>query len=124
MTEVVLLGQTVNSYFDGEHDFADLLRAVGAVAGIRRVRFTSPHPNDFSDRVIEAIAEVPAVCEHVYLPMQSGSSRTLRRMLRRYTREQYFECVERLRSAIPELSLTTDVIVGFPGETEDDFDET
>jgi tRNA-2-methylthio-N6-dimethylallyladenosine synthase len=124
MTEVVLLGQTVNSYFDGEHDFADLLRAVGAVAGIRRVRFTSPHPNDFSDRVIEAIAEVPAVCEHVHLPMQSGSTRTLRRMLRRYTREQYFECVDRLRSAIPGLSLTTDVIVGFPGETEEDFEET
>src|SRR5690348_15904860 len=89
MTEVVLLGQTVNSYDDGERDFADLLRAVGAVSGIRRVRFTSPHPNDFSDRVIEAMAEVDAVCEHVHLPMQSGSTRTLKRMLRRYTREQY-----------------------------------
>jgi tRNA-2-methylthio-N6-dimethylallyladenosine synthase len=120
----VLLGQTVNSYSDGQHDFADLLRAVGAVPGIRRVRFTSPHPNDFSDRVVEAIAEVPPVCEHVHLPMQSGSSRVLRRMLRRYTREQYFQCVERLRRAVPRLSLTTDVIVGFPGETEDDFDET
>jgi tRNA-2-methylthio-N6-dimethylallyladenosine synthase len=124
MTEVVLLGQTVNSYFDGEHDFADLLRAVGTVAGIRRVRFTSPHPNDFSDGVIQAIAEVATVCEHVHLPMQSGSSRTLRRMLRRYTREEYFECVERLRRAVPGLSLTTDVIVGFPGETEEDFEET
>src|ERR687895_275560 len=113
-TEVVLLGQTVNSYNDGEHDFADLLRAVGAVPDIRRVRFTSPHPNDFSDRVIQAIADVPTVCEHVHLPMQSGSSRTLRRMLRRYTREQYFECVDRLRLAVPGLSLTTDVIVGFP----------
>jgi tRNA-2-methylthio-N6-dimethylallyladenosine synthase len=123
-TEVVLLGQTVNSYYDGEHDFADLLRAVGAVAGIRRVRFTSPHPNDFSDRVIEAIAEVPAVCEHVHLPMQSGSSRTLRRMLRRYTREEYFECAARLRRAVPGLALTTDVIVGFPGETEEDFEQT
>jgi tRNA-2-methylthio-N6-dimethylallyladenosine synthase len=123
-TEVVLLGQTVNSYNDGVHDFADLLRAVGVVAGVRRVRFTSPHPNDFSDRVIRAIAEVPTVCEHVHLPMQSGSSRTLRRMLRRYTREQYFECVDRLRGAVPSLSLTTDVIVGFPGETEDDFGET
>src|SRR5690242_18158159 len=114
MTEVVLLGQTVNSYDDGERDFADLLRAVGAVPGIRRVRFTSPHPNDFSDRVIEAMAEVDAVCEHVHLPMQSGSTRTLKRMLRRYTREQYLECVVRLRQAIPALSLTTDVIVGFP----------
>src|SRR5918999_1819492 len=119
-----LLGQTVNSYSDGEHDFADLLRAVGAVPGVRRVRFTSPHPNDFSDRVIRAIAEVPTVCEHVHLPMQSGSTRTLRRMLRRYTREQYFECVERLRRAVPGLALTTDIIVGFPGETDEEFEET
>jgi tRNA-2-methylthio-N6-dimethylallyladenosine synthase len=124
MTEVVLLGQTVNSYNDGTHDFADLLRAVGAVDGIRRLRFTSPHPNDFSDRVIAAMAETKAVCEHVHLPMQSGSTRVLRRMLRRYTREGYFECVEKLRAAIPGLSLTTDVIVGFPGETEEDFEET
>ena len=124
MSEVVLLGQTVNSYHDGEADFADLLRAVGSVQGIRRVRFTSPHPNDFSDRVIQALAEVEAVCEHVHLPMQSGSTRTLKRMLRRYTREQYLDCVARLRAAIPDLSLTTDVIVGFPGETEEDFEET
>ena len=124
MSEVVLLGQTVNSYHDGEFDFADLLRAVGAVPGIRRVRFTSPHPNDFSDRVIGALASVEAVCEHVHLPMQSGSTRTLKRMLRRYTREQYLDCVARLRQAIPKLSLTTDVIVGFPGETEEDFQET
>jgi tRNA-2-methylthio-N6-dimethylallyladenosine synthase len=124
LTEVVLLGQTVNSYFDGTHDFADLLRAVGAVDGIKRVRFTSPHPNDFSDRVVAAMAETVAVCEHVHLPMQSGSSAVLRRMLRRYTREKYFECAERLRAAIPGLALTTDVIVGFPGETDADFDET
>jgi tRNA-2-methylthio-N6-dimethylallyladenosine synthase len=124
MSEIVLLGQTVNSYTDGTHDFADLLRAVGAVKGIRRVRFTSPHPNDFSDRVIEAIANTPTVCEHVHLPMQSGSSRTLKRMLRRYTREAYMECVERLRAAIPGLALTTDIIVGFPGETDDEFAET
>ncbi len=124
MTEVVLLGQTVNSYHDGTHDFADLLRAVGTVPGIRRVRFTSPHPNDFSDRVIQAMAEIPTVCEHVHLPMQSGSSRVLKRMLRRYTREGYFECASRLRAAIPGLSLTTDIIVGFPGETEADFEET
>ncbi|HZJ01906.1 MAG TPA: tRNA (N6-isopentenyl adenosine(37)-C2)-methylthiotransferase MiaB [Gemmatimonadaceae bacterium] len=124
MSEVVLLGQTVNSYNDGTHDFADLLRAIGAVDGVRRLRFTSPHPNDFSERVIEAIAETDAVCEHVHLPMQSGSSRVLKRMLRRYTREVYFECVDRLRSAVPNLSLTTDVIVGFPGESEGDFEDT
>jgi tRNA-2-methylthio-N6-dimethylallyladenosine synthase len=124
MAEVVLLGQTVNSYHDGTHDFADLLRAVGAVPGVRRIRYTSPHPNDFSDRVIAALAEVPAVCEHVHLPMQSGSTRTLKRMLRRYTREGYMECVRRLREAIPRLALTTDVIVGFPGETDADFAET
>jgi tRNA-2-methylthio-N6-dimethylallyladenosine synthase len=124
MTEVVLLGQTVNSYYDGAHDFADLLRAVGGVAGVRRVRFTSPHPNDFSDRVIAAMAETPTVCEHVHLPMQSGSTRTLRRMLRRYTREGYLDCVARLRAAIPGVALTTDVIVGFPGETDADFEDT
>jgi tRNA-2-methylthio-N6-dimethylallyladenosine synthase len=88
------------------------------------VRFTSPHPNDFSERVIAALAEVPTVCEHVHLPMQSGSSRTLKRMLRRYTREEYLECVARLRAAVPRLTLTTDVIVGFPGETDEDFEET
>ena len=124
MSEVVLLGQTVNSYNDGRHDFADLLRRTGSVPGVRRVRFTSPHPNDFSERVIAALAEVPTVCEHVHLPMQSGSTRTLKRMLRRYTREEYLECVARLRAAVPGLALTTDVIVGFPGETDDDFEET
>lgn len=124
ISEVTLLGQTVNSYHDGTHDFADLLRAVGAVPGLRRLRFTSPHPNDFSDRVIAAMAEVPAVCEHVHLPLQSGSSAVLKRMLRRYTREEYLACVSRLRAAIPGLAITTDVIVGFPGETEADFVET
>jgi len=124
ISEVVLLGQTVNSYFDVKHDFADLLRAVGSVSGIKRLRFTSPHPNDFSERVIRAMAETEAFCEHVHLPMQSGSTRTLRRMLRRYSREQYFACAGRLRAAIPNLALTTDVIVGFPGETEADFQET
>jgi len=123
-SEVTLLGQTVNSYHDGEHDFADLLRAVGAVPGIRRLRFTSPHPNDFSDRVIAAMAEVPSVCEHVHLPMQSGSTRTLRRMLRRYSREGYMDCVARLRAAMPSLAITTDIIVGFPGESEAEFAET
>jgi tRNA-2-methylthio-N6-dimethylallyladenosine synthase len=124
MSEVVLLGQTVNSYHDGESDFAALLRAVGRVPGIRRVRFTSPHPNDFSDGVVAAMAEVETVCEHVHLPMQSGSSVVLKRMLRRYTRDGYFECVQRLRDAIPGLSVTTDIIVGFPGESDEDFEET
>jgi tRNA-2-methylthio-N6-dimethylallyladenosine synthase len=124
MSEVVLLGQTVNSYHDGAHDFADLLRAVGRVDGVRRIRFTSPHPNDFSDRVVAAIAEVEQVCEHVHLPMQSGSTRVLKRMLRRYTAEGYRDCVARLRAAVPGLNLTTDIIVGFPGETEEDFEET
>jgi tRNA-2-methylthio-N6-dimethylallyladenosine synthase len=124
ISEVILLGQTVNSWNDGRHDFADLLRAVGNVSGIRRVRFTSPHPNDFSDRVIEAMATVPSVCEHVHLPMQSGSSRTLKRMLRRYTREEYLDCVSRMRAAIPGLAITTDIIVGFPGETDGDFADT
>lgn len=124
MGEIVLLGQTVNSYHDGTHDFADLLRALGAVDGIRRLRFTSPHPNDFTDRVIAAMAEVPQVCRHVHLPMQSGSTRILKRMIRRYTREGYVDCVARLRAAMPDLNLTTDIIVGFPGETDADFEET
>jgi tRNA-2-methylthio-N6-dimethylallyladenosine synthase len=124
LTEIVLLGQTVNSYNDGTHDFADLLRAVAAVDGIRRVRYTSPHPNDFSDRVIAAMAETPEVCEHVHLPLQSGSTSMLKRMLRRYSREDYLDCVRRLRSAIPGLALTTDIIVGFPGETDEEFADT
>ncbi len=123
-TEVTLLGQTVNSYHDGEHDFADLLRAVGAVRGIRRLRFTSPYPTDFTPRVLEAMAETPAVCEHVHLPVQSGSSRTLKRMLRRYDRDRYLEVVAALRGAVPGIALSTDIIVGFPGETEADFQET
>jgi len=124
ITEITLLGQTVNSYHDGAHDFGALLRAVGAVPGIRRLRFTSPHPNDFSDAVLAAMAGTPAVCEHVHLPMQSGSSRTLKRMLRRYSREEYFECAARIRAAMPGVALTTDVIVGFPGESDADFEET
>jgi len=123
-TEVTLLGQTVNSYHDGEHDFADLLRAVGVLPGIRRLRFTSPYPTDFSERVLAAMAETRAVCEHVHLPVQSGSNRVLRRMLRRYTRERYLEVAAALRHAVPGIALTTDIIVGFPGETEQDFEET
>ena len=124
ISEVTLLGQTVNSYHDGEHDFAALLRAVGAVDGIRRLRFTSPYPTDFTPPVIEAMATTAAVCEHVHLPAQSGSNAVLRRMLRRYTRERYLEVAEELRAAIPGLTLSTDLIVGFPGETEAQFGET
>ena len=123
-SEVTLLGQTVNSYHDGESDFADLLRAVGAVDGLRRLRFTSPYPTDFTERVVEAMAETPAVCEHVHLPVQSGSNAVLRRMLRRYTREKWLEVVDRLRAAIPGITFSTDIIVGFPGETEEQFGET
>jgi tRNA-2-methylthio-N6-dimethylallyladenosine synthase len=123
-TEVTLLGQTVNSYHDGKHDFADLLRAAGGVDGLRRIRFTSPYPTEFTPRVIEAMAATGAVCEHVHLPVQSGSNVVLRRMLRRYTRERYLEVVERLRQAIPGITLSTDIIVGFPGETDPDFQQT
>ncbi|HEV8304745.1 MAG TPA: tRNA (N6-isopentenyl adenosine(37)-C2)-methylthiotransferase MiaB [Gemmatimonadales bacterium] len=123
-TEVTLLGQTVNSYHDGEHDFADLLRAVGAAPGIRRVRFTSPYPTAFTGRVLAAMAETPAVCEHVHLPVQSGSSRVLKRMLRRYDRARFLEVVAALRAAVAGIAITTDIIVGFPGETEADFGET
>lgn len=123
-TEVTLLGQTVNSYRSGEDDFADLLRAVGAVDGIRRLRFTSPYPTEFTPRVIDAMATTPAVCEHVHLPVQSGSDAVLRRMLRRYTREQYLAVMDRLRRAIPGITFSTDIIVGFPGETDAQFEET
>jgi tRNA-2-methylthio-N6-dimethylallyladenosine synthase len=123
-TEVTLLGQTVNSYYDGTDDFADLLRAIGRVDGIKRIRFTSPYPTDFTPRVIEAIATTPAVCEHVHLPVQSGSNAVLRRMLRRYTRERYLAVVADLRRAVPGITFSTDIIVGFPGETDDQFQET
>jgi tRNA-2-methylthio-N6-dimethylallyladenosine synthase len=123
-SEITLLGQTVNSYHDGDHDFADLLQAAGRVDGLRRLRFTSPYPTDFTPRVIEAMATTPAVCEHVHLPVQSGSNTVLRRMLRRYTRERYLEVLAQLREAIPGITLSTDIIVGFPGETETDFEQT
>ncbi len=123
-SEVTLLGQTVNSYHDGQHDFADLLRAVGRVQGIRRLRFTSPYPTDFTPQVIAAMADTPSVCEHVHLPVQSGSDAVLRRMLRRYTRAGYLEVVAKLRSALPGVTLSTDIIVGFPGETDAQFEET
>jgi tRNA-2-methylthio-N6-dimethylallyladenosine synthase len=123
--EVTLLGQNVNSYGrDLGTDFAQLLRAVDAVDGIERVRFTSPHPKDFRRPVIEAMAECAAVCEHAHLPLQSGSTPVLKAMRRTYSRERYLRLVDELRAAIPDLALTTDLIVGFPGETEEDFRET
>jgi len=127
--ELTLLGQNVNSWGrdllpDLETDFGELLRACDAVAGIERVRFTSPHPKDFRDPVIAAMADCASVCEHVHLPLQSGSSRLLKAMRRTYTRERYLRLVDKMRSAIPDLAFGTDIIVGFPGETEADFLET
>jgi tRNA-2-methylthio-N6-dimethylallyladenosine synthase len=127
--EVTLLGQNVNSWGrdlvpEIRTEFGELLRACDAVEGIERIRFTSPHPKDFRRPVIEAIAECDAVCEHAHLPLQSGSSRILKAMRRTYDRERYLRLVGELRTAIPDLALTTDLIVGFPGETEDDFRET
>jgi tRNA-2-methylthio-N6-dimethylallyladenosine synthase len=123
--EVTLLGQNVNSYGrDVGSSFAELLRAVDSVPGIERIRFTSPHPKDFRRDVIAAMAGCAAVCEHAHLPLQSGSSRVLKAMRRTYSRERYLRLVGDLRAGIPDLALTTDIIVGFPGETEDDFRET
>ena len=123
--EVTLLGQNVNSYGrDVDSSFAELLRSVDAVHGIERIRFTSPHPKDFRRDVIATMAECAAVCEHAHLPLQSGSSRILKAMRRTYSRERYLRLVAELRGSIPDLALTTDIIVGFPGETEGDFLET
>ena len=127
--EVTLLGQNVNSWGrdllpDIRMEFGELLRAVDAVDGIERIRFTSPHPKDFREPVIAAMAECEAVCEHTHLPLQSGSTRILKAMRRTYSRERFVALAERMRAAIPDLALSTDLIVGFPGETEDDFRET
>ena len=127
--EITLLGQNVNSYgrdlLPGiRTDFGELLHACDAVDGIERIRFTSPHPKDFRRPVIEAMAECRAVCEHAHLPLQSGSTRILRAMRRTYSRERYLRLAEEMRSGIPDLALTTDLIVGFPGETDDDFEQT
>ncbi|CAN5370895.1 tRNA (N6-isopentenyl adenosine(37)-C2)-methylthiotransferase MiaB [soil metagenome] len=127
--EITLLGQNVNSWgrdlAPGIHtEFGELLRACDSVDGIERVRFTSPHPKDFRRPVIEAMAECATVCEHAHLPLQSGSTRMLKAMRRTYSRERYLRLAEELRAAIPDLALTTDLIVGFPGETEEDFRET
>jgi tRNA-2-methylthio-N6-dimethylallyladenosine synthase len=127
--EITLLGQNVNSWGrdlapDLRTGFGELLRACDAVDGIERIRFTSPHPKDFREPVIDAMADCATVCEHVHLPLQSGSTRILKAMRRTYSRERYLALVDRLRGAVPDLALGTDVIVGFPGETEADFRET
>jgi tRNA-2-methylthio-N6-dimethylallyladenosine synthase len=127
--EITLLGQNVNSWGrdlapELRTEFGELLRACDVVDGIERIRFTSPHPKDFREPVIAAIAECASVCEHVHLPLQSGSSRVLKEMRRTYDRDRYLRLVATLRDAVPDLALGTDVIVGFPGETEDDFAET
>jgi tRNA-2-methylthio-N6-dimethylallyladenosine synthase len=127
--EVTLLGQNVNSWGrdllpDVRTEFGELLRAVDAVEGIERIRFTSPHPKDFREPVIAAMAQCEAVCEHTHLPLQSGSSRVLKAMRRTYGRDRYLALAEKLRAAVPDLAVTTDIIVGFPGETDADFEET
>jgi tRNA-2-methylthio-N6-dimethylallyladenosine synthase len=125
-TEIQLLGQNVSSYRDpaGKKSFAELLTAVGEVPGIRRVRFTTSHPRDFTKDIVAAIDALPTLCDHVHLPVQSGSSRLLDSMFREYTREQYLERIAWMKSTRRELSITTDVIVGFPGETEAEFEQT
>ena len=125
-TDIQLLGQNVNSYRDPQEKrtFAELLAAVGQVVGIRRVRFTTSHPRDFGRDIVEAIDAVPTLCDHVHLPVQSGSTRMLDAMQRLYTREQYLERIAWMKAAKREISITTDVIVGFPGETESDFAQT
>ncbi|MFN3505770.1 MAG: tRNA (N6-isopentenyl adenosine(37)-C2)-methylthiotransferase MiaB, partial [Caldimicrobium sp.] len=125
--EITLLGQNVNSYGKKETyswDFADLLMKLSEIEGLWRIRFTTSHPKDLSEKLIKVIAENPKVCKHIHLPLQAGSNKILKRMNRKYTREEYLEKVEKLRSAYPEIAITSDIIVGFPGETDEDFEET
>ena len=126
--EVTLLGQNVNSYGRDlrprRASFSELLEAIDAVDGIERIRYTSPHPKDMREDVVRAHAQLPALCEHIHLPLQSGSSQVLRAMRRTYTRERYLDRVALIRELVPDCALTTDIIVGFPGETEDDFEQT
>ncbi len=122
--EITLLGQNVNSWRDDSRGFGDLLRDVDAVTGLERIRFTTPHPRDFDDDCLRAIAECPKVCEHLHLPVQSGSNAVLKRMIRGYSSERYLGIVDSIRKWIPEAAITTDIIVGFPGETREEFQET
>jgi len=122
--EVVFLGQTVNAYRDGDLDFAELLYAAARIEGIERIRFTSPHPSDMSDRIVEVMATEPKICPQLHLPLQSASNAVLERMERGYTIEEYDGLVAAIRRAVPGIALSTDVIVGFPGESEADFEAT
>lgn len=127
VVEVMLLGQNVNSYgknSDSGINFAELLRRVEQIEGLERIRFMTSHPKDLSDELIEVMAQSKKICRHMHLPLQSGSSRILEKMNRHYTKEQYLALVEKLRAAIPDIAITTDIIVGFPGETKEDFLET
>ena len=127
VSEVMLLGQNVNSYgktLEEPVTFARLLRMLEPIEGLKRIRFMTSHPKDLSDELIETMAESRKICHHLHLPLQSGSSRILKEMNRRYDKEKYLSLVEKIRKAIPDISLTTDIIVGFPGETEEDFEET
>jgi tRNA-2-methylthio-N6-dimethylallyladenosine synthase len=124
ITEVTLLGQTVNSWEHGDWRFPRLLRAVARLDGIRRVRFTSPHPNDFTPELVDVMASEPNVCRQLHLPVQSGHDRTLKRMLRRYTVAEYLERVDMVREAVPGIALSTDIIVAFPGETDEEYEAT
>ena len=127
--EVTLLGQNVNSYrgageSGSECDFADLIYMINDIEGLERIRFMTSHPKDLSDKLIQAFVDCDKLCNYIHLPVQAGSDRVLRRMNRKYTREKYLEVVERLRKAVPDIAISTDIIVGFPGETEEDFEET
>ena len=122
--EILLLGQTVNAYCYNNHDFSDLLKQLDSIEEISRIRFTSPHPNFFSPKLINTMAALPSVCEYIHLPLQSGSDRILKTMRRNYTAKDYLKLVKTLRDSIPNLSLSTDIIVGFPDESESDFEDT
>jgi len=135
--EITLLGQNVNSYlrverekniqfekYEGVDSFATLLMAINKIEGLERIRFVSPHPKDFTDDVIEAIAKCDKVCKLIHLPLQSGNTKVLKEMNRKYTKEQYLELVEKMKNKIPNLTLSTDIIVGFPGETDEEFEDT
>ncbi len=122
--EITLLGQNVNSYCDNSKDFADLITLLHTIDGLKRIRFTTSHPKDISEKLIRTIAELPKVCNHIHLPVQSGSSSILKRMNRKYTQEHYLNKINTIKKFIPDVDITTDVMVGFPGETDDDFKQT
>ena len=127
VTEVMLLGQNVNSYgktLDEPISFAQLLQKIQKIEGLKRIRFMTSHPKDLSDELIDVMATSKKICKHLHLPVQSGITEILKKMNRHYTKESYLELVEKLRAKVPDISLTTDIIVGFPGETEEDFEET